>query len=105
MTIGELIKTRREALDLTLEEVGRSVGVSRATVSRWESGDIHRMKIDKIAALAQILHLDPALFVMPTEVLSSDEYKLLYAYRGAEESARKIALEILENHQKTEGNQ
>ena len=40
MTIGEIIYTKRKALDLTLEDIGKAVGVSKATVSRWESGDI-----------------------------------------------------------------
>jgi len=33
------IKDRRKELKLTQSDVGRSVGVSKATVSQWESGD------------------------------------------------------------------
>ena len=60
MEIKDLIKTRRLAIGLTLEEVAEKVGVSRATVSRWESGNISNMRRDKIAKLADALHTTPA---------------------------------------------
>ena len=52
MTIGMMIRARREELRMTLEDVSKAVGVSKATVSRWESGDIHKLKRDNIQALA-----------------------------------------------------
>ena len=39
------------------------MGVSEATVSRWESGDIDNMRRDKIAALAKALDLDPRIIM------------------------------------------
>lgn len=38
MTLGETIKTKREALGLTQQELADQLFVSRQTVSRWESG-------------------------------------------------------------------
>lgn len=35
------IKTLRARLGLTLEEFGRECGVTKSTVSYWESGDRH----------------------------------------------------------------
>jgi len=98
MTIGEVIKARRESLKLNLEDVGRAVGVSKATVSRWESGEIHKMKRDKIEALANVLNLDPVIFVMPQEILTSEERELLYAFRAADSRARADALSTLLQH-------
>ena len=40
MKINEKIKSRRQELGLTLEEVGNYVGVSKATVQRYEDGEI-----------------------------------------------------------------
>lgn len=40
MRINEYLKIRRKELQLTLVEVADKCGVSEATVSRWESGDI-----------------------------------------------------------------
>ena len=52
MDIGKLINKRRTELELTLEDVGNAVGVSKSTVKKWEDGFISNMKRDKIAELA-----------------------------------------------------
>ena len=53
------LKERRLELGLTLDEVAKKVGVSKATVSRWETGEIENMRRDRIAALAKVLKVDP----------------------------------------------
>lgn len=60
MDIGEKIKMLREKNNLTLEEVGKAVGVGKSTVRKWETGMIVNMRRDKIAALAMALHTTPA---------------------------------------------
>lgn len=92
MTVGELLVKRRKELDLTLEDVGRSVGVTKATVLRWENGAIHTMKRDKIAALAAVLQLDPSVLIPPTEVLTEEEKKLLSAYRSLSPEGKQYLL-------------
>lgn len=62
-SIGELIKQARLKKGLTLEQVGQAVGVGKSTVLKWESGAISNMKRDKIAALAQILGISPAVIM------------------------------------------
>ncbi len=42
-----------------MKQVANYVGVSEATVSRWESGNIANMGRDKIALLSQILKITP----------------------------------------------
>lgn len=54
----ELIKNRRKELNITLEEIGDYVGVSKTTVQRWESGNISNMRRDRIKKLSEILRLD-----------------------------------------------
>ncbi len=58
--MGDRIYKRRKSLGLTLEDVGRSVGVGRSTVRKWENGMIANMRRDKIAKLAVALHTTPA---------------------------------------------
>ncbi len=53
------IRSRRQELGLTLEQVADFVGVSKSTVSKWEKGQIKNMLIDKIALLARILKVSP----------------------------------------------
>lgn len=60
MEIKDILKNRRIELGLTLLQVAKAVGVSEATVSRWESGEIANMKRSRIAALAKILQISPA---------------------------------------------
>ena len=59
-----MIKDRRIELGLTLEDVGKAVGVGKSTVRKWESGQIKDMKRDKISALADVLRLSPVSFIV-----------------------------------------
>ena len=52
ISVGKLLRDRRNELSLTQRQVANQVGVTEATVSRWESGDIDNMRRDKIAGLA-----------------------------------------------------
>lgn len=61
--ISKKISDRRKQLGLTLDDVGKAVGVSRSTVQRWESGLIKNMGRDKIAALASVLQMNPVELV------------------------------------------
>ncbi len=63
MTIGQIIYNRRKELGLTLEEVGKAVGVGKSTVKKWEDGYISNMKRDKIALLAKVLDINPVVLV------------------------------------------
>lgn len=63
MDIKDILKDRRLELQLTLEDVAKRVGVSPATISRWESGDIANMRRDRIAALAEALQISPAVIM------------------------------------------
>ncbi len=60
MDIKDRISSRRAELGLTLEEVGKAVGVSKSAVQKWESGEIANMRRDKIAKLAIALQCSPA---------------------------------------------
>lgn len=94
MTIGEFIKMKRKELKLTQDDLARSANVTKSTVSRWESGDIDKMKLPMIKAVADTLMIDPVLLVKPHEMLMPDEEKMLYAYRAAEDW-KKIAVKKL----------
>jgi len=60
MELKDIIKSRRLAINKTLEEIGKEVGVSKATVLRWESGEIKNMRRDKLVALAKALNTSPS---------------------------------------------
>lgn len=73
MEMKDIIKTRRTELKLTLKEVADYVGVSEATLSRWESGNITNPRRDKIAALAKKLNISPSLIVGEVDELPATE--------------------------------
>ena len=51
---NELFKTFRESKCMTLEEIGRRVGVSKPTVQKWESGTA-KPRPANVYALAKVL--------------------------------------------------
>ena len=63
MEIKDILKNRRTELGLTQLDVANAVGVSEATVSRWESGDIANMKRSRIASLASVLKISPSIIM------------------------------------------
>lgn len=63
MEIKDILKNRRIELGMTQLDVAKSVGVSEATVSRWESGDIANMRRSRIAALAKALQISPSVIM------------------------------------------
>lgn len=60
MDIGDRIKKRRKELDLSAEQVAEKLGVSPATIYRYESNDIMNMRIDKLEPIAKVLRTTPA---------------------------------------------
>ena len=58
--IGERIKRRRKELGLSAEQVAERLGVSPATIYRYESNDIVNMRIDKLEPIAKVLRTTPA---------------------------------------------
>ena len=63
MEIKDILKNRRTELGLTQLDVANAVGVSEATVSRSESGDIANMKRSRIASLASVLKMSPSIIM------------------------------------------
>ena len=78
MEVKEIIRKRRIELNLTMRDLANKVGVSEATISRWESGDIANMKRDKIKALADALHISPSIIMGWTEVQNSGHNQEYY---------------------------
>ena len=72
MNINDKLSQRRKELGLTLEDVGKMVGVGKSTVRKWETGDIANMKRDKIALLAKALKVSPAYIMGWEETKPAD---------------------------------
>lgn len=71
--IGQLIAAKRKQLGLSQRNIANFVGVTEATVSRWESGEIGNMRRDRIAKLAEALNLSPlTLMGIKQDLLHTD---------------------------------
>jgi repressor LexA len=68
MTIGDRIKRRRLAMDLTLQDLSDRAGVSRQTIFRYESGEIKNIPSDKIELIAAGLDVSPGYIMGWEEV-------------------------------------
>ena len=60
MTTGDLIKARRKELAMSAERLAEKVGVSPATIYRYEKGDIEKVPVDVIKDIAKALNTTPA---------------------------------------------
>lgn len=102
-SIGKVIYNRRSELGITQKEVADFVGVSEATVSRWESGHIDNMRRDRIAALSKILKISPLVIMGIDEneqstdtqnesmLLTKDtEIKHMEKYRDLDDTQKKM---------------
>lgn len=59
MKTSEIIKQNRKRLGLTLEELGKRIGVSKVAVSKWESGETDNIKRSNLLKLADVLDVSP----------------------------------------------
>lgn len=58
-TLASRIVDARKQLDISKAELARRVGVTRATVTMWESGQIESLRDDNLLQLAELLNLNP----------------------------------------------
>ena len=69
MNTKDIIKQKRLEKNLTMKRLAELVGVSEATISRWESGNIATMKQTKIGKLCEALNISPNEIVPGIEPL------------------------------------
>lgn len=70
-TKGRNILEARKNAGLTMEELGKMVGVSRATIKRYESGEIANIPDDKIEKIAKATKVSEA-FLMGWDTLKKE---------------------------------
>lgn len=73
MSIGMRIKELRVEHGLTQSELGEKVGVKKAAVQKWESGQVQNLKHDTIRKLCIIFGKSPSYFIFDDHELMCDE--------------------------------
>lgn len=93
MTIGDRIKMRRMELGLTAEELGKILGKSRATIYRYENGEIENLPTTVLEPLAKVLNTTPADLMGWEDEKEEEEITTLAAHATedlTEEEQKKV---------------
>ena len=70
--IGQRIKQRRKQLGLSADALGKILHKDRATIYRYEKGEITKLPIDVLEPIADFLNVSPA-YLMGWEDLSQEK--------------------------------
>lgn len=97
--IGRRIRRRRMELEITVDEMARRLGKNRATVYRYENGDIEDFSTSVLADIAEILHTTPADLMGYTNepATPSDQGQaLIAAYRSLNNEGKQALNDYVE---------
>ena len=107
MTFGEKIRARRVELHMTMEDLGRAVGVQRSAINKYEKGILSNPKKSMVEAFARALDV-PIIYLLDEDPsskmeLTHVERSIVVAYRCADDSTRSAVRAVLhvEDEQKT----
>lgn len=73
MTTGQRMKHRRKEINKSAEDIAKALGVSPATIYRYEKGDIEKVPGDILEPLAKALETTPA-WLMGWEITTPSAY-------------------------------
>lgn len=59
MTVGQRIKQRRKEIGMSADKLGEIIGKNRATIFRYEKGDIENLPLDILEPIANALLITP----------------------------------------------
>lgn len=100
--IGLRLKEARLACNMTQEELAKAVGKTKGAIGNYETG-VSAPNEDILINLMDVLHID-ANFVyqdlIKNQEFTDEEKYIIMLFRGAEDSAKAFAVEMLANHQR-----
>lgn len=101
MTTGERLKLRRKEIGFSAEKVADQLGVSPATIYRYEKGDIEKIPVDSLAELAKILQTTPAyLMGWESQADQAEINDLLAQIQASEEKEQSRIAEMIQDFKK-----
>ena len=74
MTVGEKIRARRIELNMTMDDLGRAIGVQRSAINKYEKGMVE-LTASKISALAKALDV-PIFYLLDDDPADLDQARL-----------------------------
>lgn len=76
MSVGATIKKLRLEHGMTQEELGQLLGVKKAAVQKYESGQVQNLKHDTIKKLCEVFGKNPSVFIFnESEILNEEQLR------------------------------
>lgn len=104
MSFADRLRELRKENNMTLDEIGRAIGVGRATIYKYEHGIITNIPLDKINKLSAMFGVskpylmgwsDDRNLIMSDVVILPDNDMFLQAYGAMTHEERKTMSDIL----------
>ncbi len=90
MTIGERIKNRRLELGMSADDIADLIGKGRATIYRYENGEIEKLPTTVLEPIAKALQTTPA-YLMGWEDEKQSQISI-QSFKEAKDSSQNILL-------------
>lgn len=92
MSIGTRIRDRRKELGMSADTLADKIGKNRATIFRYETGDIENLPIDTLEPIAKALGVKPSYLMgwdeeIETEITKAEDVMRLIAEKFGEAEA------------------
>lgn len=100
---GSRLKSCREENKLTLEEVGKKIGVHKSTISRWEKGEVDKIKLPILQMLADLYGVN-VIWLMGHNVPKKKSENEIYIdyYSNNIDTFKKILSNYIKNNDEKE---
>lgn len=79
MHMGQIIKMLRERNGWTQEQLGEKVGIKKAAINKYESGNVENMKRKMILELSKIFEVSPS-YLLGSEDDSEEDFSPSFRY-------------------------
>lgn len=91
MTTGDRIRLRRKEIGKSAEDIATQLGVSPATIYRYENGDIEKVPVDVVIKISEILSVSP-VYLMGWSSEATETKKMPADASSADETDRNITV-------------
>ena len=94
--LAKRMKARREELNISVSEIADQTGITRATIYRYESGEIKRIKLPVVESIASILKVNPEWLIGKTELYKNKTITTEYVELRDRKDIKKIFKGMIE---------
>lgn len=95
--IGQRIKQRREELGITAADLADALHFTKATIYRYESGEIKVIKLPVIEAIAEVLKVTPGWLIGKSSVKYPIEEAEAFRYKDVKLELDSVVSQLLSN--------